>query len=255
MLARNRSLPPEISPASASLTETVCWSRMQTEAGQELQAIVERKELERSAGNGVFCWGVGNAPSRSIPELARTGTDVDVVFSIMKSRPKTVDVAPSRLRIWRSYFDHFGREQPLPPSTLITSRADAGTRVRNVHYALMCRSDQKLRLGDFGPFDPSAYRNVSDTAGAVGASQVTALLRRVSDGAPAPTYKINLKAKLGQGYWVRLGDPIDLTADRRSMLERVLANLSCLSQDEWLRMVRDIRSGPSTATELQPRLF
>jgi hypothetical protein len=255
MLARTRSLPLESPPPRASLTETVCWSRMQTEAGQELQAIVDRKELERSAGNGVFCWGVGNAPSRSIPDLARAGADVDVVFSIMKSRPKAVDVEPNRLRIWRTFFDHFGREQPLPPATLITSRAGTGLRARNVHYALMCRSDQELRLGDFGPFDPNAYRNVSETGGAVGASQVTALLRRVSGEAPATAYKVNLRAKLGQGYWVRLGDPIDLTADRRSMLERVLANLLSVTPGEWLRIVAGLRSGPSSLAELQPRLF
>jgi hypothetical protein len=255
MLARTRSLPLESPPPRASLTETVCWSRMQTEAGQELQAIVDRKELERSAGNGMFCWGVGNAPPRSIPDLARTGSDVDVVFSVMKSRPKAVDVAPSRLRIWRSFFDHSGREQPLPPASLITSRGDAALRARNVHYALMCRSGQELRLGDFGPFDPNAYRNFSDTGGAVGASQVTALLRRVSREAPATAYKVNLRAKLGQGYWVRLGDPIDLTADRRSVLERVLANLLYVTPGEWMRIVSDLRSGPSNATELQPRLF
>lgn len=180
MLARTQSLPLENPPTRASLTETVCWSRMQTEAGQELQAIVDRKELERSAGKGVFCWGVGNAPSRSIPDLARAGTDVDVVFSIMKSRPKAVDIEPNRLRIWRTFFDYSGRERPLPPATLVTSRVSAGLRARNAHYALMCRSDQELRLGDFGSFDPSAYRNVSETGKAVGASQVTALLRRVS---------------------------------------------------------------------------
>jgi hypothetical protein len=255
MLARTRSLPLESVPTRAPLTETVCWSRMQTEAGQELQAIVDRKELERSAGNGVFCWGVGNAPSRSIPDLARASADVDVVFSIMKSRPKAIDVAPSRLRIWRSFLDHSGRQQPLPPATLITSRADAGLRVKNVHYALMCRSDQKLRLSDFGPFDPNAYRNVSDTGGAVGSSQVTALLRRVSGEAPTTAYKVNLRAKLAQGYWVRLGDAIDLTADRRSMLERVLANLASVTPGEWLRIVSGLRSGPSNASELQPRLF
>ncbi len=255
MLAHTRPLSLENPPSRASLTETVCWSRMQTEAGQELQAIVDRKELERSAGGGVFCWGVGNAPSRSIPGLARDGVDVDVVFSIMKSRPKAVDVAPSHLRIWRSFFDHSGQEQPLPPASLITSRADVGLRTRNVHYALMCQSDQQLSLGDFGPFDPSAYRNVSDTGGAVGASQVTAILRRVSGEAHATAYKVNLRAKLGQGYWVRLGDALDLSAERRSLLEGVLANLRSVTPREWLRMVSDLRSGPSNTTGLQPRLF
>lgn len=255
MLARTRSLSLENPSPRASLTETICWSRMQTEAGQELQAIVDRKELERSAGGGVFCWGVGNAPSRSIPGLARAGADVDVVFSIMKSRPKAVDVAPSHLRIWRSFFDHSGHEQTLPPGSLITSRADIGLRSRNVHYALMCRSDQRLSLGDFGPFDPTAYRNVSDTGGAVGASQVTALLRRVSGEDHKTSYKVNLRAKLGQGYWVRLGDPLDLTTERRSLLDRVLANLRSVTPREWLRIVSDLRSGPSDMTRLQPRLF
>ncbi|HXH42387.1 MAG TPA: hypothetical protein VNK51_00920 [Bradyrhizobium sp.] len=228
---------------------------MQTEAGQELQAIVDRKELERSAGNGIFCWGVGNAPSRSIPDLARTGADVDVVFSIMKSRPKQVDIAPNRLRIWRSYFDHSGRELPLPPATLITSRADTGNRAKTVHYALMCRSEQKLTLGDFGPFDPNAYRNVSDTGGAVGASQVTALLRRVCREVHETSYKVNLRAKLGQGYWVRLGDALDLPPDRRALLERVLGNLLSVTPREWLRIVSDLRSGPSNVTDPQQRLF
>jgi hypothetical protein len=119
----------------------------------------------------------------------------------------------------------------------------------------MCRSDQPLTLGDFGPFDPTAYRNVSETGGAVGASQVTALLRRVSGEASAAAYKVNLRAKLGYGYWVRLGDALDLSSDRRSLLERVLADLRFVAPREWLRIVSDLRSGPSNATEPQQSLF
>jgi hypothetical protein len=255
VLTLSRSVPVEEAPLQGALTDTVCWSRMQTEAGQELQSIVWRKELERTAGGGVFCWGVGNAPSRSIPDLARSGADVDVVFSIMKSRPKAEDVAPTRLRIWRSYIDHSGREQPLPQATLITSRADTGLRAKSVHYALMCRSDEPLALGDLGPFDPSAYRNASETGGAVGASQVTALLRRVSREAPAAAYKVNLRAKLGHGYWVRLGDALDLPADRRTMFERVMADLKSISVREWTRIVTELRAGPPNKAETQPSLF
>src|SRR5262245_16082462 len=34
----------------ADLTQVLCWSRMQTETGQDLPSIVARKELERRAG-------------------------------------------------------------------------------------------------------------------------------------------------------------------------------------------------------------
>lgn len=255
MLARSQSLPAEEPPECGSLTDMICWSRMQTEAGQELQSIIWRKELERSAGNGVFCWGVGNAPSRSIPDLARSGADIDVVFSVMKSRPKAADITPSRLRIWRSYFDHSGNERPLPPATLITSRADTALRTKSAHYALMCRSDEPLVLGDFGPFDPSAYRNASETGGVVGASQVTALLRRVSNEARAAAYTVNLRAKLGYGYWVRLGDALDLSPDRRSTLERIMSNLRSVSIREWGRIVTQLRTGPSNKPASQPSLF
>ena len=255
MLAQSRSLPSDEAPRQAALTKMVCWSRMQAEAGQGLESIVCRKELERSAGDGVFCWGVGNAPSRSISDLARTAADVDVVFSIMKSRPKAVDIAPARLSIWRSYFDHSGREKPLPPATLITSRADTGSRTKTVHYALMCRSDEPLALGDFGPFDPAAYRNASEAGGAVGASQVTALLRRVSNEIQAASYTVNLRAKLSHGYWVRLGDALDLSPDRRTTFERIMADLKSVSAREWRRIVAELRSGPSHTTTVQPNLF
>jgi hypothetical protein len=73
-----------------SPSEILCWSRMQAEAGQELAAIMARKELERLAGDGLFFWGIGNAPSRAVGQLARVGHEIDVVFSVMKSRPKAV---------------------------------------------------------------------------------------------------------------------------------------------------------------------
>ena len=45
--------------------------RMQAEAGQRLETIIARKEIERQAGEGLFLWGVGSAPSRApatVPE-------------------------------------------------------------------------------------------------------------------------------------------------------------------------------------------
>jgi hypothetical protein len=60
--------------------ELICWTRMQSEAGQQLDAIMSRKELERRAGGGIFFWGVGNPPPRIINELARRGQLVTRCF-------------------------------------------------------------------------------------------------------------------------------------------------------------------------------
>jgi hypothetical protein len=170
---------------------------MQTEAGEGLASIVQRKEGERIAGGGLFCWGVGNAPSRSL--AAYRGSDLDVVFSVMKSRPKAVDVSPEIKLVWKTYVDLDGVVRPLPNGARVTSRA------ARAHYVLICRSNTPLALGDFGPFDPRAYRNAGEGAKPIGASQVTALIRCVSDESPDTPYRINLRAKLVG--WVKLGAP------------------------------------------------
>ena len=36
------------------LSHIVCWTRMQAEAGQSIETIVARKELERRAGGACF---------------------------------------------------------------------------------------------------------------------------------------------------------------------------------------------------------
>ena len=124
----------------------VCWTRMQAEAGQSLDAIVARKEYERRAGCGLFFWGVGNAPPVGITALARMGRQIPVIFSIMKTEARANDSRPTRTVIWRRYFDSDGFERPLPRHALVTSRGDNANGAKNVHYALMCWSDAPLRL-------------------------------------------------------------------------------------------------------------
>src|ERR1700730_14929623 len=82
------------------LTNVVCWTRMQAEAGQDISRIIARKELERRSGFGVFFWGVGNAPNRSTKRLAAMDEDIDVVFSLMKTQPKARDAAPTGVVAW-----------------------------------------------------------------------------------------------------------------------------------------------------------
>lgn len=233
----------------------VCWSRMQAEAGQELDAIIARKELERVANGGIFLWGVGNAPGGEPARLARESVPVDLVLSMMKSKPKPVDRNPSAILVWTRYLDERGIERELPAGSLVTSRApEAGSRSRG-HYALMARSERPLSLGDLGPFNPAAYRNVGGRGAEVGSSQVTALLRLAApDAVDTAGYRAAVKATLVGGYWVRLLDPVRvagraLIAFREEWSERARGNV-----DEWIEAVAAVRRGPAR-DEPQRRLF
>lgn len=228
---------------------------MQAEAGQVLKAIVARKELERRSGDGLFFWGVGNAPSRAIASIAEREGEVDVVFSQMKSRPQARDATPTGILAWRTYFDSNGVEHPLPPHVLVTSRMEACSDTKSIHYALMCRCDEELRLDDHGSFDPLAYRNVGDSGGAVGSSQVTALVVRSHPESQVSGYRINLRAKLTGSYWVRLGRPRALDVAARAALTVASARAGEMECDEWIELVARLVAIDPSPIERQLNLF
>jgi hypothetical protein len=107
----------------------------------------------------------------------------------------------------------------------------------------MCYAGTALEFGYFGSFDPSAYRNVSATAGAIGAAQTTALVQRVSVERKDTAYRINLRAKLTNGYWVKLGDPLDLSGSKNVSLDRAKSKLESLTATDWLALVSELREG------------
>lgn len=223
--------------------DVVCWSRMQAEAGQDLAAIVARKEAERRYGAGVFLWGVGTSPGTAAADLARAGARPPVVFSVMRTRPKRADVAPAAVFAWRVFVGCDGRERPLPEHAIVTSKGDAaGTREKDRHYALVCFAADPLALGDHGPFDPSAYRNVGGRGAPVGASQVTALLRRVAPDGSAGDYRVSMRAVLTGDLWVRLRDPVELDAAKLAALRYPDAYTS---PDLWRGLARWLRERPA----------
>jgi len=225
--------------------EFVCWSRMQAEAGQALDAIVARKEIERQAGGGCFMWGVGNPPALIARSLARAHVPVRAVFSLMKSRPKAVDAQPSRTVVWRRYLDAEGVERTLPPYALVTSRGDSASGAKRTHFALMCHSPEPLAIRRGEAFDPSAFRNAGGTGAPVGASQVTALLKRVDADAAVTDYEANIAVWLTASYWVRLLDPVELDVGKR----RLIASASKVGAGHWCALVERVRSGPSVVEE------
>lgn len=221
---------------SANSQEYVCWTRMQAEAGQSLEAILSRKEIERQAGDGVFLWGVGNAPATIVSLLAKASMPVRAIFSIMKSRPKKVDAEPARVVIWRRYIDADGTERPIPGHALVTSRGDSPSGAKRFHYALMCRSDEPLILRRGDGFDPNSFRNAGGKGAPVGSSQVTALLRRVQVSEGPTDYEANLSAWLTGGYWVRLVDPVEIDPIKRALLERMTG----ISPPDWPKAITSI---------------
>ena len=234
---------------------------MQAEAGQSLPSIVQRKECERRHGNGHFFWGVGNAPALAIDALARERTEVPVIFSEMKSRPKPADTHPAQVLAWRRYLDFDGTEHPLPDHVLVTSKATT-TRANKLrrYYALMCFTDSPLELSEDGAsFDHLSYRNFSHQAAPVGPSQVTALLRLTDacdDNPPTLTtsYQADLQAWLTGSYWVRLSDPVLVQPEHLS----ALGHAADLEAGEWFNIVSAIRSSepfPNDDTDRQSTLF
>lgn len=220
----------------------VCWTKMQTEAGQGLDLILARKELERRTGNGLFCWGVGNAPSKVIPQLARANEEVDVFFSMMKSKPKPQDVEPGGVYVWRTFFDRDGVETALPPHLVVTSRSSTEGGPKRAHYALLCFSEQRLSLGDHGPFDPASYRNAGENGGAVGSSQVTALLCQSKPVLETAPYRIAFSAKLIGGLWVKLGSPRRLPAAQVKRLNGYSEKAGEVRSAEWLSFSASLRT-------------
>jgi hypothetical protein len=102
--------------------ELLVWTRIGSEAGESVHAIVARKEAERQAGGGLFCWGVGNAPSSGIATLLKAKAPVNVVFSLMRSKAKAIDHSPGSVLRWRAYLDAAGKARPLPAHVRVTSR-------------------------------------------------------------------------------------------------------------------------------------
>jgi hypothetical protein len=229
---------------------------MQSEAGQSIDVIIARKELERRAGGGLFFWGIGNAPSRAIGRLVSKLEDIDVVFSLMKGRPKSQDFNPKGILVWRTYLDHLGLERPLPPHVLVTSRMGINSRIKTAHYALMCRSDEELRLNERGSsFDPSIYRNVGEIGGPVSNSQVTALIVRTGSESRVSNYRINLHAKLSGSYWVKLARPCILDEKARRDLAKISESVSEMTIGDWTAMISAIKAFNPATMEEQSYLF
>jgi hypothetical protein len=195
------------------LPQHFCWTRFGTEAGQSIEHIIARKEQERISNGGVFFWGIGNAIGASLRELLKRCSKPEVLFSPIKSRARAHDAAPEAVAAWISGETLDGDPFRLPTGSIVTSRYDLAA-THHVRYALVCLSQTPLSMSqseeriDFGEL-----RNLL-SGRPMGASQVTAVVERDATAfARASTYDVAMRAELVSPYFVRLQNPLQLSAE------------------------------------------
>lgn len=212
-----------------------CWTKMGVEAGQDLSSILRRKELERQAGGGDFVWGIGNSIGPTIRDLGWKEPTLPVLFSPIQSKPRVVDSQPSAVILWMSYLDEGGNVVPLPPHTLVTSRADEHANSNQKrHYALFCHSRKSLLDDERCNVDFNELINATSNKG-LGFSQVTALVKRVprtqtAKDCNSKTYKVPFRADLYSPFCVRLADGVRVDA---SLADEIAEISVVLSPSEW----------------------
>lgn len=190
------------------LPQAFCWTRMGTEAGESLDSILDRKERERQATGGLFLWGIGNSVGAALEALAGRSSEPEVLFSCTKTQARLVDVAPDRKVIWTGAITTSGVRYHAPKGTRVMGGV-VDARKLPPRYALVCASDVPLHPSDHGSFRMAELRNLL-TGRRVGASQVTAVVKRVEDGPETQggAYVVRLRARLVAPYFVRLVQPI-----------------------------------------------
>lgn len=227
----------------SKLPPAFCWTKMGTEASEELTAIIRRKEWERQLGNGYFLWGIGQSLGKNAQVAARDILSLPAIFSPMPSKPKMIDVAPTEVVLWNAYVDTQGQTRKLPIHYFVTSRASLPSgRKKESHYALACFSDRKLNVQqDDIRICPSHLRNIT-TNKPLGSSQVTAVVRvlsQVDDNCNAKSYSVSFTTELRPPYYVQLAQPVLLDASE-------LAEIKAISDvgdiESWSTLVRRLRS-------------
>jgi hypothetical protein len=191
---------------TGGLPQVFCWTRFGTEAGEPIERILERKEMERLINDGIFLWGIGNSVAPGMSELVRRCDSPEVLFSAIKSRPRDQDTEPAGVVTWRSAQTMSGQRFELPPTLRVTSRRKDATATAR-HYALVCSCSRPLEASDLGKLTFPALRNLR-SGRALGHSQVTAIVSHANSPATAGAqYVVALRATLVAPYFIRLLEP------------------------------------------------
>ena len=193
------------------------FTKMGADGGQQLEAILARREFERKTGQGVFWWAIGNSLGLAVSERAKEqGGVLPVIFSRMPSKSHRRDTHPSEIMLWPQWQDADGTIHEVPGHILLWSQG-ADLRRKQKHFALVCHSDDPVRLGDHGPFHPARCK--THRGRQPGSSQVTALLHDdSSDSHTASKSQFGFRASLIEPWFVTLVNPQPLPPSLRAEL-------------------------------------
>jgi hypothetical protein len=193
------------------------WTKIQADAGQSVDQILNRKWLEHQSG-GTFWWGIGESKAEQIGLLVAKDRHPTVIFSQMVSRPHRRDSHPDGVLLWETYETTRG-QIPLPPHAVVTSRAhDSKGRPKKRHYALVCESPMGILCGDRNTLDAGELRNIGDGGKPVGSSQVTAVVEQTVRNDKGRSYPITARATLIAPYAVKLTGQRELSPGTLQLL-------------------------------------
>jgi hypothetical protein len=219
------------------LPEALVWSKVGPEAGLTVDAILRWKELQRQLGDGLFFWGIGTSiKSGKVAQVHRRCGHASVLFSIQPSAAKASDQNPSAICLWSHFIDGVGREQPVPNGACVTSKAGNG---KSKHYALICKTSTPLRIRRDIDFDVGAYKNLD--GGAIGNSQVTAVIEKCEPPKKVRAYPIGFMASLDQPYVATLTKPKLLTQSQAAQ-QRALMNSGNINIEQFGAFLSDLRA-------------
>jgi hypothetical protein len=206
--------------------ETFVWSLMGQDAGQSLKEIIIRKEAERRTG-GDFWWGLGTPlGDRVESEAISNGGTLPALF--FKTLGKQKQALAQKTFVWNGWRSSKGRHGVIPKHVLVLGGDPDGR-----YYALVCRCDIELVLGNHGPFEPTQCRTLAKGV-RPGVTQRTALLTGQRKHPHGP-YHIGFEAYLAAPWFVRLTDSRALTP---AELDRVR---QYKPGDDWLSLVKSLR--------------
>ncbi|MGA7489738.1 MAG: hypothetical protein WBW74_22675 [Xanthobacteraceae bacterium] len=214
------------------------WTKIAAEAGQKLDRILNRKELEQKSG-GTFWWGVGESKREKIDALVGREAHPTVLFSEMRSNAHARDSRPDAVVLWEEYQTARGNVA-LPPHVIVTSRArDRHGRPKSFHYALVCQSPARLLSSGGGMLDTGMLRNFGDGGRPLGSSQITAVVERITRAVSGMSYPITARAILVPPYAVRQAGPRVLSDPELQLLDEV--SVEGKTSKDWLAVVKHLR--------------
>lgn len=219
-----------------SLPRVFCWTKIGTEAGQDLDEIIIRKEEERKNGGGVFFWGIGTPLGQRVWSFVDGCPNPLVLFSPMKSSPRLIDVEPERVVRWTSYLDRNEVKHRVPEHVLVTSKGTTKRGDKNHHYALVCRKTTPLAEGNYPRVNVSSL-GIFLTGSSLDPRQVTTIVEVKANTVEENYYDVMFAAELVSPYFVTLVDPADEQLDDRSGLVEGVDFVVCkLCKQRWARL-------------------